>query len=123
MKNLSTGEDTLKWDCGGFDCYVNAEVTHTSYNYTKPGFYKSMSYKRKVLLSDVRKQKLSVMPGFNFSWYYSGIEMEPPKAKYYNDDKTKAFVRFNHNLQLQCSYFVQCTFNTMFSQIGKLAKA
>ena len=50
------------------------------------------AHERYVDIEDVEKQVLDKMPGFRFTWYYSGIEIEPV-AKYAHEDITKAFVR------------------------------
>ena len=49
--------------------------------------------RRKVSLADVNSQSLDQMPGFRFSWYYSGMEEVKPEAKYKADMATQAFVR------------------------------
>ena len=43
-----------------------------------------MDMKRKVLPADVRKQQLNLMPGFRFTWHYSGMVLEP-EAEYLDD--------------------------------------
>ena len=47
---------------------------------------------RKVTEADVRKQRLKMMPGFRFKWYYSGKDVNPV-ANYQDEIKTQAFVR------------------------------
>ena len=47
---------------------------------------------REVTEADVRKQRLKMMPGFRFKWYYSGKDVNPV-ANYQDEIKTQAFVR------------------------------
>ena len=73
------------------------DSSNGSYNYMAPtGDTYHIELRREVLLEDVRKQKLDLMPGFRATWYYSGIEVKP-WAKYvtdeYNGKSTKAFIR------------------------------
>ena len=67
-----------------------------SFNYSSPlDSYYYIQLDREVLPADIKKQKLTQMPGFRVSWHYSGnfgMRVEP-WAKYLNDDTTKAFVR------------------------------
>ncbi len=61
-------------------------------NFTPPIYFRSMSLYRRVSSEGVETQKLDVMPGFKFSWWYSGAEVTPDNR--YNDDEiTKQFVR------------------------------
>ena len=54
--------------------------------------FQFMRLKRHIIDSDVKKQRLDTMPGFKFTWYYSGVEVEP-EASYLDTSNTKAFVR------------------------------
>ena len=45
-----------------------------------------------LTIRDVETQKLDVMPGFRFSWWYSGAEVTPDN-KYKDEEITKQFVR------------------------------
>ena len=47
---------------------------------------------RDVSLADVDKQTLNVMPGFRFTWWYTGAEVTP-EYKYKDEEMTKQFVR------------------------------
>ena len=49
------------------------------------------SLRRSASLADVKKQRLDMMPGFKFSWYYSGLDVVEPEAKYHEREDTKAF--------------------------------
>ena len=57
-----------------------------------------MVFSRQVLLADVIKQKLSLMPGFKFTWHFSGMEVESAKANFLDYGYTIAFIR-NYILQ------------------------
>ena len=46
---------------------------------------------RDVSSEDVEAQMLDVMPGFKFSWWYSGEEVTP-ENKFKDDEMTKQFV-------------------------------
>ena len=74
---------------------INENTKYAYQNYTPPGSSeKYLKLERKVSVEEVRNQKLELMPGFRFSWYYSGVEVE--KANKYSDRyETKAFVRNN----------------------------
>ena len=64
-----------------------------NYNYTPPTrstYY--ISLYRKVLPVEMEKQKLSQMPGFRYTWRYSGMEVEP-EADFTNHPITMAFIR------------------------------
>ena len=85
MEDLLSGYDELEID------YTRVETSHKNFNYSPPvgdhwGRY-SIQLNRKVLSADVKKQRLDRMPGFRYSWHYSGVKVEP-KAEY-----VKAFVR------------------------------
>ena len=91
LKDTRNGGDYYPYWMGGKD----VETTHGSVNYTPP----ASSYQKRrdislrrihVLPEDVRKQKLDLMPGFRFTWHYSGMEVKP-EASYYN----QAFVRYD----------------------------
>ena len=42
-----------------------------------------MQLERDVHPADVMRQKLDLMPGFRFTWYYSGMDVKPePDHKY-----------------------------------------
>ena len=88
LTDLSSGKDTV-W-VGSVK--MNVDTTHRIYNYTAPEYLNTMSMKRKVLPADVRKQQLSLMPGFRFTWHYSGMVLEP-EAEYLDD--SHAYVSVN----------------------------
>ena len=72
---------------------IDVDVTNFSLNFTPPADveYKLM-LNREVSLADVKKQTLNLMPGFEFSWFYTGMKAQP-KPIYQNDGITKKFVR------------------------------
>ena len=71
---------------------MTVETSHKSINFPAPISNKQILLQRKVIPADVRKQKLHVMPGLRFNWYYSGTEVEPD-ATFYERSSTRAFVR------------------------------
>ena len=77
---------------------INEEKTHLSLNFTPPS---DREYKlilnREVTVTDIRKQNLDQMPGFRFSWHYTGMKVKP-YAKYSKYSITKMFVRDKYNL-------------------------
>ena len=95
LKHLSSGSDRFYIASKTFRTLVDVETTNVLKNYTPPGLpRKRFIYlrRRKVTDEDLKKQKLSLMPGFRFSWHYSGVEVEQV-AQFFSDDNTKLFVR------------------------------
>ena len=97
MKDLSIGYDKFLLNFKD----ITGNQTHMITSYTPPEFspsrsrykYKEMRLSRRnMIMEDVRKQKLAMMPGFRFMWFYSGKEVKP-WTKYSKDDITKAFIR------------------------------
>ena len=74
---------------------VDPDLSTFYKNFTPPGSStKTMNLRRYVSSEEVEQVKLDVMPGFRFSWWYSGAEFEPePQSAYRNYDLTKEFVR------------------------------
>ena len=64
----------------------------TAYRNFTPGYIEYISLIRDVSSEDVRTQKLDVMPGFKFTWWYTGAEVTPV-SKFKDDEMTKHFVR------------------------------
>ena len=90
MKDMSAGYDRLQLGPG----HKIIDLSYLNKSYTPPGKLQQIRLFRKMVPSDVRKQKLELMPGFKLYWNYSGVEVEK-LAKYYNAKNTKAFVRNN----------------------------
>ena len=89
MKHLSSGYDNLIISGN----YLSVDKTQAARNYTPPIHAGYVTFTRNVdNMQDVRKQRLSKMPGFRFMWHYSGIEVMPD-ALYSDYPLTKAFVR------------------------------
>ena len=90
LKDLSGEERLLVTGLG----FINVDRTyhHHHYSLSNGGCSDNcyIQFTRNVIPGDVRKQKLRLMPGFRFTWYYSGMEVES-EARFYND--TTAFVR------------------------------
>ncbi len=90
MTGLASGsEDTVKMDGLGD---LDADQTTAYKNFTPPGYYKSMRLLPDVSSEEVETQKLDLMPGFRFSWWYSGAEIIPDN-RYKDENITKQFVR------------------------------
>ena len=74
-------------------------TTQRSFNFTPPTSYNyKIKLDRDVLTADVKKQKQNFMPGFRYTWHYSGIDVEP-WAKYINHPRTMAFIR-NYSIMI-----------------------
>ena len=88
LKDLSTGKDSFYGDT--YTKLDEAELLFCK-NFTPPsGNGQTISLYRDVILPDVWKQQLNLMPGFRFKWYYTGTKIEP-EANYYKVNK--AFIR------------------------------
>ena len=82
-----------KVEMHGFD-RITADQKTAYTNFTPPGSVKEMILNRKVLRYDeeVLTQKLHLMPGLRFSWWYTGADVTPDN-KYKDEEMTKHFVR------------------------------
>ncbi len=92
MTGLASGsEDTVYMDGLG---NLDADQTTAYTNFTPPGgeYGRSMNLIRDVSSEEVESQRLDLMPGFRFSWWYSGAEVTPDN-KYKDEEITKQFVR------------------------------
>ena len=74
------------------DAYLDAEQTTVYKNFTPPGEYKHVSLSRDVTFEEIETQRLDLMPGFKFSWWYTGIEVTADNRYAYKEG-TKQFVR------------------------------
>ena len=99
MKDMSAGYDRLQLGPG----HKIIHLSHLNKSYTPPGKLQQIRLFRKMVPSDVRKQKLELMPGFKLYWNYSGVKVEK-LAKYYNAKNTKAYVRNNSIINLMHSF-------------------
>ena len=78
--------------------YIDADQTTGYRNFTPPmerdSFFhgRLMTVDRDVTFKDVETQKLVVMPGFRFRWWYSGAEVTP-EEKYIDEENNKQFIR------------------------------
>ena len=89
MKDLTSGQDKLYWKGN-----KHIDKVHTVENFTPPE--DSYIYLlRQISNADLMQQKMSQMPGFKFSWYYSGMAVTA-EPKFSDSDITKAFVRNSH---------------------------
>ena len=98
MTDLSTGKDDFylpweaSWDIPADQNIVKYETQPKDNSYT-------LVLSRSVTEEELAKQKLSFMPGFNFTWYFSGIEVDK-NLNYTNkyiglDVHRKRIIRFN----------------------------
>ena len=81
--------------------YMSVDSTTAYTNFTPPGHYRNIRLTRKISYENVKKQKLDKMPGFRFTWWYSGEEVIPEK-KFKDEENNKNFVRYTHG-QITCS--------------------
>ena len=73
--------------------FIADDQTTAYTNFTPPDLqYKAIALIRDVSFEDVEAQKMDVMPGFRFSWWYTGEKVTPDK-KYKDSTKTKQYVR------------------------------
>ena len=77
---------------------LDADQTTAYTNFTPPGGYSNayrvMKLQRSVSSEDVEIQKLDTMPGFRFSWWYTGIGVDLiPDNRYEDEWMNKQFVR------------------------------
>ena len=96
MKDLTIGMD--KFWINGAEMINYAEMKHFTKNFTPPlpgrDKLRYIHHTRSdIILPDVRKQHLQLMPGFKVSWFYSGVEAES-EAKF-NEGVMMIFVRKN----------------------------
>ena len=79
------------------------DKAHITKNITKPGrSIPRIRLSRGVTLTDVKDQRLDLMPGFRASWYYSGMEVQSYDG-YFDKDDTKSFIR--HIVSFNLWYF------------------
>ena len=84
----------------GFDRYWNSGCG-SSFKLA-PNKQYSCSYYRQVSLHDVKQLKLTMMPGFNVTWYYIGLQNEDrwwAKFTENEEDILEPYVRFANILQ------------------------
>ena len=67
--------------------WILPDQTTVYVNFTPPGWSEALFYARDVSSEDVEQLMLDVMPGFKFSWWYTGAEVEPEMKN--KDDKMK----------------------------------
>ena len=87
MTGLASGSKDKMYGLGDLD----ADQTTAYTNFT-PTRSRYMSLSRDVSSEEVETQKLNLMPGFRFSWWYSGAEFTP-ENKYKDYEITKELVR------------------------------
>ena len=108
MTDLSTGYEYCKI---GPPETIEINENHNE-SFTPPGFSRHFHLRRNnILLEDVKKQKLNLMPGFRFSWYYSGMDVQsnvytmistptpiPPPKTYITPKTPAGFFSFIHTI-------------------------
>ena len=88
-----TGLALGSWDAVGLQYTVlDANLTTFYTNFTYPSHIKYLFLTRDVSSEDVETQRLDVMPGFRFSWWYSGAEVTSDN-RFKDEEMTKQFVR------------------------------
>ena len=97
MTELTRGKDRITFN------YQQLETkSYVRKNYRPPleeetqKMHHHISLSRSVIKKDKENQNLDTMPGFNLTWYYSGIDNEIESmtvALFVNDSLSKAFVR------------------------------
>ena len=101
MKELSRGKtDTIRIQ------WTSPDVAQRSMykNFTPPeDVYRYMFLSRDVSVEDVEAQKLVVMPGFSFSWWYTGAKVIP-ENKYKDEEITQHFVRYESEFETYIEY-------------------
>ena len=90
VKHLMSGYEKLYTEGLGI---ISLDRNQIGRNFTPPGDVHYILLTRKITPEEVQAQKLDTMPGFRYSWYYSGLGEEKPEAIYADDETTKAFVR------------------------------
>ena len=95
MNGLSgRSQDTVSMKVSNNAIYLDAKKIFEYRNVTPPRiYYGYTSLYRRVSSSDFEQVKLNVMPGFRFSWWYTGAEVTPDH-KYKDRERTKLFVRY-----------------------------
>ena len=85
----------------GFDSYLDDDKTTFYANFTPaPGKSRRISISRNVRSEEVDKLKMDMMPGFRFSWWYTGTEVAPDKTFTYNTyEYNKHFTRLAYDYQ------------------------
>ena len=72
--------------------FVDPEQTIVYTNFTPPEYDRYIDVARDVNFKEVEQLKLNLMPGFKFSWWYSGVEFRQ-NARFKKDDIAKHYVR------------------------------
>ena len=70
MTDLSNGWDKTKVFPGS---YLDAGLTSASFNFTPPGVARVLLNRDQIVEKDLTNIELESMPGFQLSWYYTGL--------------------------------------------------
>ena len=88
MKDTTIGKEEITI---GKEYFTNSRI-EKSFKPPHIEPYFIIELKRKIAPEDLRSQKLTRMPGFKVTWYYSGIDVTP-EAYFSTYVNTKSFVR------------------------------
>ena len=94
MTGLTSGSTDAVYMEGLGDLDADQEQTTAYTNFTPPARweYRSMYLSRDLRYEEIETQRLDLMPGFKFSWWYTGIEVTADNRYAYKEG-TKQFVR------------------------------
>ena len=70
---------------------IDSDLTIVQKNYSPPGSGKDIILERKLTKTDL--SKLTEMPGFKVSWYYSGDQEVASDPKYLTNKNTGNFIK------------------------------
>ena len=72
---------------------LEANQTTAYRNFTPPSYEKQIKLSRDVTSDEVDRMKLKIMPGFRFSWWYTGETDVKLDALHKDREVNKNFVR------------------------------
>ena len=91
MKRLASGSKDMAF-MEGLDDVLDVDQTIAYTNFTPPEYWKDMWLSRDVRSEEVDNQNMDVMPGFKFSWWYTGAKVTPENI-FTDEWMNKQFVR------------------------------
>ena len=71
---------------------LNSEVTSVYKNFTPGAMVRTVKLTRKIKSTEIVNIKMDKMPGFQFSWWYTGSEVTPD-PRYWSDGLNPVFRR------------------------------
>ena len=72
----------------------------------------NVKLKRELLQEEFENIRMTLMPGFKFSWYYTGLPEEPEETPFLKNPKTKQFIKFTNLVSK-----VSTNYSNLWSQI------